>query len=332
MSNTFASDVKNDCFAFLRGIDLQDLLVEVENNLIEYRYNLNLPDEVTFGVEIEYEKVSDVKIHQFIIKNSLIDWFSGYDKSLSSGGEVSSPIMNDKIKYWQELRSICEFLSFNGADTLHNAGGHVHVGAHILGEDVEAWKDFLRLYTAYESVLFRFAYGDKISARKKILKNALPIADFLYSNMSDIMNIKSVDFLSYLVPNVRYTALNFKNVEFFMLGNKLKKNTLEFRNPNGTTDAVVWQNNINTFTKMLLSSKNKVMDGDFLNYKLKEEYLLYSQNKYIYDEVNLKNALEFVDLVFDNNLDKMYFLKQYLKGFQDNYGIKTAVKAKQFVK
>lgn len=83
---------------------------------------------------------------------------------------------------------------------------------------------------------------------------------------------------------------------------------------------------------MLLSSRNKVIDEDFLNYKLSHEYIPYNENEYLYNNINLKNALEFVDLVFDNNVDKMYFLRQYLKNFQDNYGIKTAVKAKRFVK
>ena len=52
----------------------------------------------------------------------------------------------------------------------------------------------------------------------------------------------------------------------------------------------------------------------------------------MHDEVNLQNVLEFVDLVFDNNLDKIYFLRQYLKDFQNGYKINSAVKAKSFVK
>ena len=36
----------------------------------------------------------------------------------------------------------------------------------------------------------------------------------------------------------------------------------------------------------------------------------------MYDEIFLDQALEFADLIFTNNLDKIYFLKQYLKGFE----------------
>ena len=35
MSNTFINPDKNDFFSLLRGIDLQDMLVETENYLLE---------------------------------------------------------------------------------------------------------------------------------------------------------------------------------------------------------------------------------------------------------------------------------------------------------
>ena len=83
---------------------------------------------------------------------------------------------------------------------------------------------------------------------------------------------------------------------------------------------------------MLISSKDKKIDSEFLDYKLNHEYFPYLENEYLYNEVNLKKVLEFVDLIFDNNLDKIYFLRQYLKGFQDGYRTVTTLKAKKFVK
>lgn len=332
MSNTFINPEKNDNFAVLRGIDLQDLLVETENCLLEYRDKLNLPNDVTFGVELEYESVPRTITDKFIKKN-LMEWNSKSDGSLNSGGEITSPIMKDNPKYWQELKKVCEFLSKKRADTFHNAGGHVHIGACVLREDVEAWKIFLKLYTTYESIIFRFIYGDKISGRKNIFKYAPPIADSLKRLLPRINKAESLfDIYLNLPTREKYAALNFCNVDFTIPENKNKKNTLEFRSPNATTNAIIWQNNINAFTKMLVSSRDKVIDEEFLDYKLSHEYLAYFGNKYIYNEINLKNVLEFVDLVFDNNLDKIYFLRQYLKNFQENYGTKTAVRAKRFVK
>lgn len=50
------------------------------------------------------------------------------------------------------------------------------------------------------------------------------------------------------------------------------------------------------------------------------------QNLFLdYNLVYLNQALEFVDLIFENNLDKIYFLKQYLKSFEiDNKPLKKA--------
>jgi len=332
MSNTFITPERNDSFVSLRGLDLQDLLVETENYLLDYRDKLNLPSDLTFGVELEYEGIMRSITNKFIEKN-LREWNSKGDGSLSSGGEITSPIMTDEIRYWQELKKVCEHLSKRKADTLHNAGGHIHIGTCILGEDIEAWRSFLKVYTAYENIIFRFIYGDKISGRKKLFKYAPPIADSLYKIMSSINAAESLSDIRWTLPtNDRYAALNFRNVDFYNPENRYGKNTLEFRSPNATTNAVVWQNNINAFAKMLVSSRDKAMDEDFLDYKLNHEYLPYSTNEYMYNDVCLKNVLEFVDLIFDNNLDKVYFLRQYLKNFQENYGIKTAVRAKKFVK
>lgn len=334
--NTFVSKEKNDNFAFLRGMDLQQLLVETENYLLEYREKLDLPNNVTFGIEIEYENVFKKMVDKFV-KNNLKKWKSINDDSLSFGGEITSPIMVDEIEYWQDLKIVCEYLSKKRANTSNNAGGHIHIGTCILGKDIDAWKNFLKLYTIYENVIFRFVYGDKISSRKKMLKYAPPIADSIYNAIPSIDRANSLFDIALLAKKntlltSKYAALSFFHVNFNNPENNNMKNTLEFRSPNATTNAVIWQNNINVFTKMLVASKDKVMDEDFLDYKLKHEFLPYLGNEYMYNEVNLKNVLEFVDLIFDNNLDKVYFLRQYLKNFQDNYGIKTAVNAKKFVK
>lgn len=53
---------------------------------------------------------------------------------------------------------------------------------------------------------------------------------------------------------------------------------------------------------------------------------------YRYNIIDLKKSLEFVDLIFDNNLDKIYFLKQYLKDFVDIYNKSKFVKIKKLHK
>ncbi len=332
MENKFINLEKNDNFSHFRGIDLQELLVETENCFLEYRNNLNLPSTITFGIEIEYEGLSQLVVDKFIEKE-LSYWTSKSDLSLHFGGEIASPIMKDEIKYWQELKKICTYLSKLKADTMHNAGGHIHIGANILDKDIDAWRHFLKLYTAYENIIFRFCYGDKINARPSLHRYAPPVADIIYSQLSNINKTKTILELRDLLPIYqKKLALNFKNINFYEYKSKYIKNTLEFRSPNASINEVIWQNNINAFTKMLVASSTKVMDEEFLDYKLKYEYLPYLGNEYLYNEINLKNVLEFVDLVFDNNLDKIYFLRQYLKNFQENYFFSKTTRAKKFIK
>lgn len=318
----------NIMFSRLTGLDLQELLVQIENYDLDYRTNLNLPSNITFGAEIEYENV-DKKIVDYFISNYK-NWESKTDGSLTDGGEINSPIMKDEKQYWQELKSICKFLTRNKANTSVNAGGHIHIGAHPLTK-IKYWHVFLRLYAIYEPVLFRFFYGDKISGREKINDYARPIAQDLYKEKDKIAKAKRIGSLEYILPGNRRQALNFTNINFEQVKKQLKGNTLEFRNPNATIDDVVWQNNINVASKMVLSSTQEVIDESFLDYKLNKEFKI-EKNRLLYSEINLKDALEFVDLIFDNTLDKIYFLRQYLKDFQDSFGTKPANFAKKFTK
>lgn len=334
MKYEFIDSKKNDMFSSLRGIDLQKLLTEVEQYLLEYRDTLNLPKNVTFGCEIEYEGLSKEKTDQYI-RRELHDWSSDIDYSLDSGGEVKSPVMTDDIKYWRELRNVCKYLSKKGADTVHYAGGHIHVGTCALGGEVEAWRQFLKLYTLYESVIFRFVYGDKINWRAKQLRFARPMADFIYRSLPVINSITLLlDIKSILTPSEfnRCFAINFCNVNVNDPNDNTSKNTIEFRSPNATTNSIVWQNNINAFTKMLLAARNGKLDEDFLDYKLADEFVPFENAEYMYSMVNLRKVLEFVDLVFDNNLDKIYFLRQYLKDLRDGYNLNTMVRAKRFTR
>lgn len=324
MMNANIIDINaKDSFALFRGVDLQCLIEQIESYFLEYRDTLNLPDNLTFGTEIEYEGVFKRFVDKYI--NDFTDWCSKEEEFII-GGEISSPIMIDSPQYWKELKIICNYLTKRRADTLHKAGGHIHVGANILEKDVEAWRIFLKLYMVYEHVLFRFAYGDKISARKKIVEHARPIAYELYNLLEVLNNIEDMNKLLLNIASIgKHTSLNMNNL--------LKdRNTLEFRLFNASTNEIIWQNNINTVSKMLLAAKNKFIDEGFLDYKLNNGFESFRDKMYRYNIVNLKDSLEFVDLVFDNNLDKVYFLRQYFKNFENNYGLNKAVMAKRFVK
>ncbi len=342
MKNFIVDPKDNNIFLKLKPRDLQELLNQIYNFYLTYRSELELPSNLTFGVEIEYEGINKEITDKFIREN-FFHWNSTCDGSLYSGGEIISPILIDQTLTWDNLKSICDFLKENRAIMNQNAGGHIHFGTNILGDNVKSWRLFLKTYMFYEGVLLRFLYGDKINRRKQLSRYASPIGDYIYSNLDSINHLKKVsdivkcDDEGYELFNInihrKYQAINFNNVDFYYPTTTRWKNTLEFRSPNASSNEIIWQNNVNTLGKLLVSSHDLALDEDFINYRIKHGYTSNNYNSnFLYDQLNIRNALEFVDLVFDNNLDKIYFLRQYLKDLCDVYNRKSAVLSRKFTR
>lgn len=304
--------------------DLCELLVDISNFNLEYRDSLNLDKRVTFGVEIEYERM--IKLFtDFYVKRNLKGWISKCDESLVLGGEVTSPICIDEKDTWVNLKKICSFLKKRKVITDDNAGGHVHVGAHII-KDYHSFRKFLKTYALYENILLRFLFGQSVSPRKTFLEYSFPISPYILKNINRINECQSMEDIQSFLPYYRFGAINFSNIKDNMHDIK-NKNTIEFRSPNGSVDEVIWQNNINTLTKFLLSVNDSNYDEEFLDYKLKNHRL-----SHLYGVVNLRDALEFCDLVFNKEIDKYYFLRQYIKDFDDTLFMDKSVKTKKFTK
>ena len=95
-------------------------------------------------------------------------------------------------------------------------------------------------------------------------------------------------------------------------------------------EEIVWQNNVNAFGKFILKTIGEEIDRDYIEQKflsITED----SINPLLYNEICLSKVLEFVDLTFNNDLDKYYFLKQYFKNYESNYGLKENRLAKRFI-
>ena len=329
MSNILLNSNYCDSFVNLRGNDLLELLATVENLLIEYRNSLGLSEKITFGMEIEYEEVPKGLVDRFV-EDNLPDWFSGKDGTVKSGGEINSPILRDQKKCWEEVKKMCEYLKKKKAVMNRRAGGHIHTGVQTLGSSVDAWRVFIKLYMLYEDVLMRFCFGDKLNGRETFLQYAPPVAGHIYERLEKINKAHiPVDIICEL-PHTKYGAINFGHIRGYSMDTVTNGSTIELRCPNATSEEVIWQNNINAFAKMQATCKRGLIDEKFLDYKIKG-YDAKKEN-ISYKEVVLRKALEFVDLTFDNNLDKMYFLRQYIKGFAPAPDASIAVQAKSFIK
>lgn len=310
----------------LRGNNLLNLLTEVENIELEYRDYIPYDDIITYGYEIEYENISRFLVDKFI-KREHKKWLSKTDNSLDSGGEISSPILKGSKEDWLHLRDICTYLKEKRMNTLDNASFHVHIGRQVFC-DKDELLTFIELYMLFEPILFRFGYGDKVSARKNIMIYSPPTTSDLYRLLPKLKECNSLEEMYKVLSKLsRYNALNFSNIN-----NETEKKTIEYRLFNASNNPVILQNNINSAVNMSLRAHKGNIDKELLDYKINNELLIADRNNFWYNEVNILLALEYVDTFFDNDLDKMYFLKQYFKGYENNYGYKCARYAKTLKK
>ena len=122
-------------------------------------------------------------------------------------------------------------------------------------------------------------------------------------------------------------GLNFFHYYLYFNNLTTKKNTIEFRSPNGTLEEVIWQNNINFFGKLIEAALNTDLDMEKINYYIdmvKTDDLINE-----YSKVNFSNALELADMIFEKNIDKLTFLKQYIKDGKKSQS-KSLVRSKKF--
>ena len=317
----------NDKFSDLKGLDLQDLIILINNYYLQLRDVIGVEGYITFGLELEFEHCKKDKIEEELERNNLFNkcWEIKRDGSLTKGAEINSPILRDVKESWLELDKVCSIVKPLAKIDI-NSGGHIHVGTHILGDKKESWINFLKLWSVYENIIFRFSYGEYLTSRPEMMTYAeIMKKDFWKKHKEFSKESYNMNDIISKIKGDKHNAVNFRNINLVNLDCFVEDNTIEFRCPNGTLDSVIWQNNVNFFVKMLLYSNSTSFNDDLVQ---KRHELI--ENKYYglewYKEIYIEQALELCDMMFDNNLDKVYFLRQYLKSFEvskDNKYIKA---------
>lgn len=328
---SYIKSYDNNMFSSIEEDELIELLNFINNYDLILRNTLGLEKEDTFGIELEFEEVFKVssireKLNE-VFHNS--EWSKlRFDETLKYYGyEINSPVLRDSDGSWINLEKVCSVVKNEGVIT-NRCGGHVHVGAHVLGDNVNSWINFVMLWSVYENIIYRFCYGGYLTARANILEYAMPVNQFFWEEYLKYERKKNKDIKRFKknISDCRCQAVNFFKVSDF--GNEIFGNTIEFRCPNGTVDPVIWQNYINLFVKLLKYCKSSNFNKDTI---LKRKHI----NKDVmdlssYKNIYLEQAIEFCDMIFDNNLDKVYFLRQYLKSFEVGNG--CLAPAKKFTK
>ncbi len=198
-----------------------------------------------------------------------------------------------------------------------NSSLHVHIGAHILGDNTESWLNFCAFWSTYENIIYRFLYGNFLTGRPSIVEYAHPISEDLWNDYEQLSKKKDLK-LKDLIRKIsydKYKAINFLHVDYLKCNEYGNKNTVESRGANTSLEAPIIQNYINLLVKVFEYCKSKNFNIEIVTKRHELIKDKYNDIKW-YDEIFLEQALEFSDLVFNKNIDKLYFLKQYLKYFE----------------
>lgn len=255
---------------------------------------------IPFGIEIEAEGIPYDNSKRVI--NHKVDdkWSIKTDRSLQDGGvEIVSPVLTNDIVVWKQLRKLSETLKFL-SPTFDQSSFQVNLDAFNLSE--EEIIDFLKLYSVYEKVIYGFSKGFDQHLRKD-MSYAEPISYEFYQQYH-----KKPRFRCYheFINNKRFSiSLKTKTRS---IHDKIQ--VIEFRTPNGTDDAFLWQNYITCFSAMLKHITSRMFDPEKIDFLFSKCF--YRPSLDSLETVDEKKGIEFAELIFTNDMDKTCFYKQYL--------------------
>ena len=278
---------------------------KLENVLMDY----DVDTRITFGLELECltENYKEVLNCENILKN----WKITKDASVKKGVEIISPVLSYDQESIKELKYVCEMLARNNFSVDSTCGGHVHLGFDYF-EDVFEYATFLTLYSRIENLLYIIGNRSGMTTRDSFSEFATFLNDDTLNIVNNINYAKfnSMDSYVHLIKDTQYNkyyGLNLTNI-----GNK-EKNTIEFRFPNGELDFNEIIHNVKLFAKLFEVSKEITYTRD------KKLLSLYRDIISSYDmDMQIVNLL---DLLFDNDLDKEFYMDRYEQNVELNYYI-----------
>ncbi len=337
----------------LSNKELYSLLFHINKEPLLYRNKLNINNNILFGNEIEVDNLSDEKADMIVdILNSryLYDSYNSFytNDEGTCDAEIATPPLSNTEYNWKMFAKAYEMISSNGARITENTSSHVHISSDLIDSNNKLIT-FLKLAFTFEDIIFKFGYGYQNNPRKYLLADKRIVYAALLSSeeISSYLNVltncdySSPYFKSSLINLKTAKRLNYINFKYFdiekFIKDSSKEDHIEFRNFNGTLYPEIAQNNINLTANIIESISNNRIDLELLDKLYIEELnkkkkydnvikntivYLYKDSRKEYNELlnsysipNINKAILFADMIYEKEIDKLYFLKQYLKLF-----------------
>lgn len=275
-------------------------------------------DKEKFGLEIEFASVKSdnvIKMLSSIEPNNEEEFntwtfsretFSEIRKGSIFGGEIASPILSNDEKSLNDLKYVLKKLKKLNATTNGNQSLQVRVSNDIFEENNKYVYNFLKLYYAYEDIIYKFGYNGE-NPRESITTFAKP-CDY---KLQTILNAHydSISFYSYISFINMVLLKKQHGLDFHDRNNPNMPKSFEFRMFNATFDFKTVLNEVNTVIALIKRAKNDI-DMELINERINEAK--YKPTNYFSAMKNDK-AKEFANIIFDDEKSVNKFMMQYKK-------------------
>ena len=301
---------------------------ELQSLKEQYQYVINSQREIRFGTEIEFayalkkdvietvnkyiNKIEQDKSSKYLIWN-VVDELTVQEKKDGEihGGELVSPILNNDQKSWESLKKIERCFKVDNFGFSDNCGFHVHLDKMSFGNigNMKFRKNLLKMWMLFEDIIYRTAYGYLNIERKDILKYAQPTNCYIYKNINSFNNDDNFyDFLNRYASD-RNCGLNLSNIHLqgiYISG----KQTYEIRCANALENKFLMQNTIRFYLNFFNYCDSYNFDEEYIEYLIKSFEPMFINR---FREEKFDKALSLANLIYEDEIDKMLFMKQYLK-------------------
>lgn len=199
-----------------------DRIIILKQLFLNYKFKevldiLNIPNNLKFGIELEYYNVSFDEIQQLfknhsittimkslsiptylinkIINNSDFEKENEFDKWIFSketedeSPEASSPIMTNTLDNLNQIKTICTIFKVLGAQVHGGTGLHINIGADFFNGKIEALKYLLIIWSECEELFFKISNKENDEIRSFASTMSIPIKANIQKTFKENSNI-----------------------------------------------------------------------------------------------------------------------------------------------